>query len=394
MANITGSLASVNSVPTEGTVLVRALTLRPGSTFAVTGEPKVAVIKAGAFTIEDVEPGPVQLTIQGNGVTHDVRVDVPDEDEVDFLDLLEDVYEWEPEQISAVKLAAREARKAADEAGRIASAFRGAEQLEGWADSASESAAAALQSAGEAAGSAEAAATSERKATQAESSTAAHAQNSLTYAGQAEDARDESRLARDEAVAAADNSAERAETATEQAGVATQAAQTATDQAGIASGEADRATSEADRSKTEADRAASEAESSSVKAVAEKVDELLAGAPEAYDTLLEIAEELERSQSVEAVLVKEIAGKAPAEHTHTVGDVSGLQSELDGKAPASHTHTIADTTGLKSELDGKADTATVTSVSSRVTTLENAQPIIVSSLPSSPLPGRIYLVTG
>ena len=157
MAIITGSLASVNSVPTEGTVLVRALTLRPGSTFAVTGEPKVALIRAGRFVIEGVEPGPVQLSIQGNGVTHDVRVDVPDEDEVDFLDLLEDVYDWEPAQISAVKLAAREARKAADEAGRIAEAFRGAEQLEGWAESASESAAAALGSAGEAAGSAEAA---------------------------------------------------------------------------------------------------------------------------------------------------------------------------------------------------------------------------------------------
>ena len=139
MAQITGSLASVNSVPTEGTVLLRALDLRPGSTFAVTGEPKITVIQAGRFTIEDVEPGPAQLTIQGNGVTHDVRVDVPDEDEVDFLDLLDDVYDWEPAQISAVKLAAREARKAADEAGRIASAFRGAEQLEGWADSASES---------------------------------------------------------------------------------------------------------------------------------------------------------------------------------------------------------------------------------------------------------------
>ena len=78
MTIITGSLASVNSVPTEGTVLLRALDLRPGSTFAVTGEPKVAVITAGRFVIEDVEPGPAQLTIQGNGATHDVRVDVAD----------------------------------------------------------------------------------------------------------------------------------------------------------------------------------------------------------------------------------------------------------------------------------------------------------------------------
>ena len=385
MANITGSLASVNSVPTEGTVLVRALTLRPGSTFAVTGEPKVAVIKAGAFVIEDVEPGPVQLTIQGNGVTHDIRVDVPERDEVDFLDLLEDVYEWEPAQISAVKLAAREARKSADEAGRIASAFRGAEQLEGWAESASESAGAALQSAGEAAGSAEAAATSERNATQAESSTAAHAQNSLTYAGQAEDARDESRLARDEAVTAADNATEQADTATEQAGVSTQAAQTATEQAtvateqaGVATDEADRATSEADRSKTEADRAGQAAADSSVKAVAEKVDELLAGAPEAYDTLLEIAEELERSQSAEAALVKEIAGKAPSDHTHTAQDV--------GAAPADHTHAVADVTGLQSELDGKAAKGYVDERTPKIVT--------VTALPASPDPSTVYLVKG
>ena len=38
-------------------------------------------------------------------------------------------------------------------------------------------------------------------------------------------------------------------------------------------------------------------------------------------------------------------------------------------------------------LDGKA-------AASRVTALEGSQPIIVSSLPASPLPGRIYLVTG
>ena len=175
MAQITGSLASVNSVPTEGTVLLRALDLRPGSAFAVTGEPKITVIQAGRFTIEDVEPGPAQLTIQGNGVTHDVRVDVPDEDEVDFLDLLDDVYDWEPAQISAVKLAAREARKAADEAGRIASAFRGAEQLEGWAESASESAASAMQSAGEAAQSAGAAAQSAGEAADSASAAAVSA---------------------------------------------------------------------------------------------------------------------------------------------------------------------------------------------------------------------------
>ena len=104
-----------------------------------------------------------------------MRVDVPDEDEVDFLDLLDDVYDWEPAQISAVKLAAREARKAADEAGRIASAFRGAEQLEGWAESASGSAESAMQSAGAAAQSAGAAAGSAAEAADSASAAAVSA---------------------------------------------------------------------------------------------------------------------------------------------------------------------------------------------------------------------------
>ena len=296
MANITGSLASVNSVPTEGTVLVRALTLRPGSTFAVTGEPKVAVIKAGAFVIEDVEPGPVQLTIQGNGVTHDIRVDVPERDEVDFLDLLEDVYDWEPAQVSAVKLAAREARRSADEAGRIASAFRGAGQLEGWAESAAGSAGAASRSAGEAAVSAGAAEGSASEAAVSAGEASDSAAVATERAGAAE-----------VSATSAAGSAESAGAAAESAAAAGELATSAAESEQEAIRQADRATSEADRSKTEADRAAQAAADSSMRAVAEKVDELLAGAPEAYDTLLEIAEELERGQSAEAALVKEIA---------------------------------------------------------------------------------------
>lgn len=59
------------------------------------------------------------------------------------------------------------------------------------------------------------------------------------------------------------------------------------------------------------------------------------------------------------------------------GDVlwSELTPQLAGKSDAGHTHSQY-------------------AESSRVTALEGNQPIVVSSLPSSPLPGRIYLVTG
>ena len=77
-------------------------------------------------------------------------------------------------------------------------------------------------------------------------------------------------------------------------------------------------------------------------------------------------------------------------YDHDLGEwvmlASGASSwdDLTGKPetfpPESHTH---------SEY---ATTTTVDGVSGRVTTLESSAPIIVSSLPASPLPGRIYIV--
>ena len=47
-------------------------------------------------------------------------------------------------------------------------------------------------------------------------------------------------------------------------------------------------------------------------------------------------------------------GKAASSHTHTIANITNLQTTLDGKAASSHTHTIANITGLQTELDGKA----------------------------------------
>ena len=45
---------------------------------------------------------------------------------------------------------------------------------------------------------------------------------------------------------------------------------------------------------------------------------------------------------------------AASSHTHTIAQISNLQTILDSKAAASHTHTIAQVSGLQSTLDGKA----------------------------------------
>lgn len=50
-------------------------------------------------------------------------------------------------------------------------------------------------------------------------------------------------------------------------------------------------------------------------------------------------------------------GKAASSHTHTIANVTGLQTALDGKAASAHGHAIADVTGLQTALDGKAASA-------------------------------------
>lgn len=47
----------------------------------------------------------------------------------------------------------------------------------------------------------------------------------------------------------------------------------------------------------------------------------------------------------------------PSPHTHTIAQVTGLQSALNGKADTSHSHSIAQVTNLQTTLNGKASTS-------------------------------------
>lgn len=70
-----------------------------------------------------------------------------------------------------------------------------------------------------------------------------------------------------------------------------------------------------------------------------------------------VSSETSRATEVEATLSAAIsaetsratqaeAGKANTAHSHSISDVSGLQTALDGKASSTHTHAITDVTGL------------------------------------------------
>lgn len=87
---------------------------------------------------------------------------------------------------------------------------------------------------------------------------------------------------------------------------AAQSATTAEGAASTATEQADRATTEADRAEAAADLA----DGAAVQAVTERVDVLLAGAPEAYDTLSEIAEKLADQDDVASAMTAQIGQKA------------------------------------------------------------------------------------
>lgn len=68
-----------------------------------------------------------------------------------------------------------------------------------------------------------------------------------------------------------------------------------------------------------------------------------------------------------ATLTAELAKKANASHTHTTAQITGLDTALAGKSPTGHTHTIANVTNLQTALDAKASNADLSSLEAEVT---------------------------
>lgn len=84
-----------------------------------------------------------------------------------------------------------------------------------------------------------------------------------------------------------------------------------------------------------------------------ELNALVGAAPGTLNTLNELASALGNDPNFAATISTQLAGKANASHTHTIAQVTGLQTALDGKAALTHTHTIAQVTGLQAALDAK-----------------------------------------
>lgn len=90
-------------------------------------------------------------------------------------------------------------------------------------------------------------------------------------------------------------------------------------------------------------------------------NDLLNGAGAAYDTLKELGDLIVDNKDAIDALEEIASGKANAEHTHAIADVSGLQSALDGKAAASHgTHVTYSATAPV--MDGTASVGSAATV--------------------------------
>jgi hypothetical protein len=84
-----------------------------------------------------------------------------------------------------------------------------------------------------------------------------------------------------------------------------------------------------------------------------ELNALVGAAPGTLNTLNELAAALGNNPNFAATITAQIAAKADATHTHTIAQVTGLQTALDARAPLTHTHTIAQVTGLQAALDAK-----------------------------------------
>lgn len=88
-----------------------------------------------------------------------------------------------------------------------------------------------------------------------------------------------------------------------------------------------------------------------------RIADLVDGAPDALNTLREIAELASSNKTVQEQLTEAIAGKADKTHTHSQSQVTGLSTALNNKADKTHTHETSQVVGLDNALAGKADKA-------------------------------------
>ena len=237
---------------------------------------------------------------------------------------------------------ANRAEKAADKAVADADA-----KLNAYVENAKTSATNADASDKSAAAHRAAAKTSETNAKSSETKAKASETKSTAEANRSETARTGSEAAQGKAESAAVKAEGMRDSAATHSASASRSESAASKSASNAKASETRAQELADAFDVEALRAEIEA----------RIADLVDGAPDALNTLREIAELASSNKTVQEQLTSAISGKADKVHTHSQSQVTGLTTALGNKADKTHTHETSQVVGLDNALAGKADKA-------------------------------------
>ncbi|WP_315040811.1 hypothetical protein [Corynebacterium argentoratense] len=366
MAVIQGSLKDVTSqAATVREVLIRPTRTRPSGDGLVVDEPvRVQVGEAGAVRLV-VEEGPAVLILvrQSNtpypGATELEPVPIIAKDGLSLAQAVkaaqstEEVSESEVHRIAAevqvmvnrAEDARRGAITAKDEAVRAQGAVKKSEQAATSAQQGAESSERAAQ-------------TSAQAAARSEAQAQAHAKTAEGHAAKADEAKQG-------AEASKQGAAESARLAGVQAGQALSHKSAAQAEARNAATSASKAEGHERRAAqiisegiptggVHLKHLASEVTGDVDKRVKTAIDKLVNGAPDALDTLKELADAVQSGRTESEALVREInlrLTKTDADSTYAT------KSELAGKADITHTHGVSQITGLSAQLAGKVDSS-------------------------------------
>lgn len=359
MAVIQGSLKDVTSqAATVREVLIRPARTRPSGDGLVVDEPvRVQVGEAGAVRLV-VEEGPAVLILvrQSNtpypGATELEPVPIIVKDGLSLAQAVkaaqstEEVSESEVQRIAAevqvmvnrAEDARRGAITAKDEAVRAQGAVKKSEQAATSAQQGAEASKQAAQAAAQAAAQSEAQAQAHAaRADEAKQGAEASKQGAVESARLAGVQAGQALSHKSAAQAEARNAAT---SATKAEGHERRAAQIIAE--GIPTGG------------VHLKHLASEVTGDVDKRVKTAIDKLVNGAPDALDTLKELADAVQSGRTESEALVRQInlrLTKSDADSTYAT------KSELSGKADVSHTHGVSQITGLAAQLAGKVDSS-------------------------------------
>lgn len=213
--------------------------------------------------------------------------------------------------------------------------------------------------------------------------------------------------AREATVAAKEQAEEFSSTASAQAGASAASATASGGFADAALTQADRAFAEADRAEAAADEIASGAVADNAISTIKVQD----GAVTKPKLGTSVQASLDKADSaVQGSDARLTDARIPTAHTHTIGNVTGLQTALDGKSPTAHTHAaadIADATTVGRNVMKAADAAAARAAIGAGTGNGNSNLALgttsstamrgdgiqsVASLPGSPVAGILYCI--